>query len=141
MNADELGPERAALQRARLHIRGGKRRLRQGKVSAAVVTFYDALDQALEWYLMAGPRRDEIRVRPKERHNSRVLYGAFRRAGIVSEAFDYDAFDSLTERCLHEELTDLDCHKLVSSLDSVMTALGVMPFDEQELPPEDPATF
>lgn len=141
MNADGLDPGNAALQRARLHIRGGKRRLRQGKVSAAVVTFYDALDHALEWYIMAGPRRHEVRIPPGARSDSRALYEALSGAGIITESFDYDAFDSLTERCLHEEAQDLDGESLVASLEAIMTALGVMPFDEAELPPEDPATF
>ena len=38
MNPEELGPKQSALQRARLHIRAGKRRLSQGKISAGIVT-------------------------------------------------------------------------------------------------------
>jgi hypothetical protein len=47
MNEQELGPVAGLLQRARLHLRGGKRRLRQGKISAGIVTLYDALEGAM----------------------------------------------------------------------------------------------
>ena len=45
-----LGPVEGPLQRARLHIRGGKRRLRQGKISAGIATLADALSASLEWF-------------------------------------------------------------------------------------------
>jgi len=74
MDARALGPERAALQRARLHVRGGKRRLQ--------ATTQELLDDR-----------------------------AVDAAGILE------------------------------GVESVLTELGVLPFDERELPPEDPGTF
>ncbi len=44
MDEGSLGPVEGPLMRARLHIRGGKRRLRQGKIAAAIATLYDALE-------------------------------------------------------------------------------------------------
>lgn len=43
MDADVLGHEKTLFVRARLYIREGKRRLRQGKISAGIVTLYDDL--------------------------------------------------------------------------------------------------
>lgn len=141
MDADELGPEQAALQRARLHIRGGKRRLRQGKTAAGIVTLYDALDHAMEWYLLAGERRHDLAGFTREQYSSRDLFGALRETAILDGSFDYDTFDRLTEKALHEELPGYPCEKLVADLDGIMTSLGVMPFREEDLPPEDPSTF
>ena len=60
MDPEALGPEMAALQRARLHVRGGNRRLCHGKVSAGLVTLYDALTSALDWYFFSPERRSRI---------------------------------------------------------------------------------
>jgi hypothetical protein len=38
-------------------------------------------------------------------------------------------------------MTDYDCRGLLEGIESVMVQLGVMPFNEDELPPEDPSTF
>ena len=62
MDAKALGPERAALQRARLHLRGGKRRLRQGKISAGIATLSDALSFAMEWFCASPERRSRVRA-------------------------------------------------------------------------------
>lgn len=141
MDADALGGRRAALQRARLHIRGGRRRLRQGKISAGLVTLYDALEQALEWYL--SPPRQGASPDPdgKRENTSRSRYRRLAEAGVLDGAFDFDAFDALVEKALCEELPGEDYGPLLEGVESVMRQLGVMPFDEKALPPEDPRTF
>ena len=54
---------------------------------------------------------------------------------------DYEAFDTLLEKALIEEMPDYDYAPVLRDFEVFMTALGVMPFDEADLPPEDPATF
>jgi hypothetical protein len=54
--------------------------------------------------------------------------------------FDYAAFDALVETS-NEEMPDYDYSGMLRDFEAFMTGLGVMPFDEAELPPEDPATF
>jgi len=141
MNAGTLGPPRAALQRARLHIRGGRRRLRQGKVSAGIVTLYDALECALEWYVASPSRSDPLGLREVEKWSSAAIYRRLVELGILGGSFDFAAFDSLVERALREELPEDTHENLLESLETVMTELGVMPFDEGKLPPESPQTF
>lgn len=136
----QVGPERFALQRARLHIRAGKRRLRQGKISAGIVTLFDALEFALEWHTYP-PRRDRLLLSKGEMVRSRKVFDALNRAGVLDGSFDFDRFDTLLERALFEEMPGYDCSELVAGVEKVMTQLGVMPFDETSLPPEDPATF
>ena len=76
-----------------------------------------------------------------ERKSSRKIYELLTESGILDGAFDFAAFDALAEKALHEELPGYDPWELLAGLESVMTQLGVMPFDEEELPKEDPATF
>jgi hypothetical protein len=60
---------------------------------------------------------------------------------VLDGAFDFKAFDRLTEKTLNEEIPWFDYRELLAGIESVMIQLGVMPFDEASLPPEDPKTF
>lgn len=142
MDPDALGPEMAALQRARLHIRAGKRRLRQGKISAGIVTLYDALSYALSWYVHPPERREGLKVEESEDlRDEKTAFRVLTRSGVLDGTFDYPTFDRLLERALVEEIHGFDYADTVRGIESVMTQLGVMPFEESELPPEDPSTF
>jgi hypothetical protein len=141
MDADALGPEAAALQRARLHIRGGKRRLRQGKISIGILTLYDALLMALEWYFFSSERRKGLLIKEgDDLNNDRTAFDILRRSGRLDDSLDYEAFDLLVEKALIDEMLDYDYTGVLKGFESVMTQLGVMPFDEAGLPPEDPST-
>ena len=142
MNEDALGPEAGPLQRARLHLRGAKRRLRQGKTSAGIATLYDALDGAMLWYIASPERRARLSIEPDDDLNDdRMLYRILVRSGVLDGSFDFDAFDRITEQALRDELGDYDASSLLAELEAVMARLGVMPFDEAALPPEDPETY
>jgi len=142
MNADELGPEAAALLQARLHIRGGKRRLRQGKIAAGIVTLYDALASATEWFLLSPRSRAALVLKTEDNLNDdKTVFNVLVRSGVIGSEFDYKAFDRIVEKALHEDLSDYDYTALLKGIESVMMQLGVLPFDESSLPPEDPSTY
>lgn len=142
MNEQALGPVEGPLQRARLHIRGGKRRLRQGKISAGIVTLYDALVSGMQGYIASPEHKCRIHIRAGENINDdRTLYAVLTRAGVFDGSFDFEAFDALTAQALQRDLPDRNYHDLVQAVDELMTQLGIMPFDESQLPPEDPNTF
>ncbi len=142
MNEAALGPLESPLQRARLHIRGGKRRLRQGKTAAGIVTLYDALSAALQWYLASTERRSKAAAGPgDDLNNEETVYRLLVRSGTLDGKFDFAAFDQLTAYALEHEMPGFDAGEVLAGVESVMTQLGVMPFDESVLPPEDPKTF
>jgi hypothetical protein len=142
MDERRLGPIEGPLQRARLHIRGGKRRLRQGKISAGIAAIYDALSGALQWYVASPGRLAALAIDPgADLNDDRTVFRTLVRSGVLDGRFDFDAFDRLTERALHEDLAGYDYRETLAGIESVMRQLGVMPFDESELPPEDLATF
>ncbi len=142
MDERALGPEEGPLQRARLHIRGGRRRLRQGKTAAGIATLYDALDAGLSWYFASPARRERLSIAPgNDLNDDRTMFGILVRSGVLDGSFDFDAFDRLTERALQTELPGYDHREVLEGIERVMTQLGVMPFDEAALPPEDPNTF
>ena len=139
---DSFEQEEGALLRARLHIRGGKRRLRQGKISAGIVTLYDALLFALKWYVASSERRKAFDARDEDDlSDEKKVFNLIKKAGIFPVAFDYDEFDALVEKASEQEMPSYDYSEILRAFESFMTGLGVMPFNEAELPPEDPATF
>ena len=141
MDPDALGAEAAALQRARLHIRGGRRRLRQGKISAGLGTLYDALLFALEWYIASPDRRKTLPIKEGDNlQDDRTLFALLAESGVINGRFDLEGFKDLVETAPSETF-DYDYAEIVNRVESVMTRLGVMPFEESELPPEDPSTY
>jgi len=142
MNEGALGPETGLLQRARLHIRGGKRRLWQGKVPAGLVTLYDALIAAMEWYFASPERRNRLVIRnDDDLRDDKVLYKILVRSGVLDGRFDYVAFDTFIGDIIYGKAMEYDYESLAKGIESVMVQLGVMPFNEEELPAEDPSTF
>jgi hypothetical protein len=142
MDADALGPVEAPLQRAKLHIRAGKRRLRQGKISAGIITLYDALISAVEWYVEVPGRREGLQINEgDDLNNEKTLFTVLNRSRVLDETFDYAAIETLVEKALNSEMIDYDYRAMLKGIESVMTQLGVRPFDENALPPKDPAAF
>ncbi|MEW6601265.1 MAG: hypothetical protein AB1499_09860 [Nitrospirota bacterium] len=139
---NSLNPEEYALQRARLHIRGAKRRLRQGKISAGLITLYDALVFALDWYIASPDRKNKLRIeKDEDLKNDSTVYEILKRSGVIDSSFNYGLFNQLAEKSLEQDMSDYDYRGILSDFESLMTRLGVMPFDENRLPPEDPSTF
>jgi len=141
MDADALGPEAAALQRARLHIRGGKRRLRQGKVAAGIVTLYDALLSAMDWYFESPQRRAQLLEGGESPGADSAKYAVLVRSGVIDGSFDFNTFDELVEEALERDDVECDWEGILRDIQAVLTRMGVIPFDESVLPPEDPRTF
>ena len=142
MDEETLGPVEGPRQRARLHIRGGKRRLRQGKISAGIATLYDALEAAMRSYVDDREKKAKLAIKEGENLNDEeTSYAVLVRSGVLDGTFDFGAFHRMTEKALNEEIPWFDYGELLAEIESVMTQLGVMPFDEASLPPEDPKTF
>ncbi len=142
MDEEALGPEAGPLQRARLHLRGGRRRLRQGKISAGIVTLYDALISAFRWYIANPERRSSLEIREgDDLTDDKTVFEILTRSGVLDEQFDYTEFDKIVEYASDHEMPGYDYRLLLKGVEYFMTRLGVMPFEESDLPPEDPSTF
>jgi hypothetical protein len=139
---DSFEKAEGALLRARLHIRGARRRLRQGKISAGIVTLYDALLFALRWYISSPERRKKISLGPgDDMPDEEQVLALLQSSHVLPEEFDYPAFDALVEKASHQEMPAYDYSAMLRGFEAFMDRLGVMPFNESDLPPEDPSTF
>lgn len=139
MDEYSLGPVEGPLMRAKLHIRGGRRRLDQGKISLGIITLYDALMSAMQWYISDPSHKKMFKVKDNEDMNDdRVVYNVLTRSGVLDGSFDYNSFNELADKALNQEMSAYDHRDMLKGVESVMTQLGIMPFDENDLPPEDP---
>jgi hypothetical protein len=136
---DALGPVEGSFMRAKLHIRGGKQRLRDGKISMGILTLYDAVVSAMEGYVASPGHRNKLKIHAGEdMNNDNTLYSVLTRSGVLDGTFDYAKFNNIVELALKQELSSFDYSGILKGVERVMTQLGVMPFDESQLPPEDP---
>jgi len=142
IDEEKIGPVETLLMRARLHIRGGKRRLSQGKISIGIITLDDALYSAMQWYI-SNPDHQSIIAHKHDKNftDDKAILSTLTDSGVLDGSFDYNAFNETVDRALKEELAGFNYDEIVISIESIMTQLGVMPFDENKLPPEDPATI
>ncbi len=96
---------------------------------------------ALQWYVASPERRKELTFQNHvSLKDDAVVYGILRRSGKLDNSLDYEVFNILVEEALDHEMPDYDYTEFLKNFESVMTQLGVMPFDESSLPPEDPST-
>ena len=63
------------------------------------------------------------------------------RASVLDGSFDFDHLDKVLDRALATELPAAAAEGILEGVESVLTQLGVLPFDEGRLPPEDPDTL
>jgi hypothetical protein len=143
MDEAKMPVHEGALLRARLHLRSGRRRLREGKLRAGVETIFDALYSAMRYYALTPMNRHGFEG--VDISSEQALYDALVGAGMLDGRFDFMRFKKTIEQALNEEVPVYD-HEydpiwLISGVESVMTQLGFLPFDESTLPKENPAVF
>jgi hypothetical protein len=139
MDESRMTPWDAELMRSRLHMRAARRRFRQGKLSAGLATLYDALLSALRWYALSPEHIGGPGVGAGGAFmDERAVYDSLVRRGTLDGGFDFDSFRSLAEDAIDNEPGSYDYTAVLMDVESVMTRLGVMPFDEDALPPEKP---
>ncbi len=135
----KMQPHEAALLRARLHIRSGMRRLRQGMLKEGLFTLYDALYSGMRFYILSPDNKNRFDGADAiQRTEEMALYKMLRHAGVVDGSFDFESFFVLMEKLIDGADVEINSAEALKGYDKLMTQLGVMPFDESALPAEDP---
>ncbi len=142
MDATKMNEADAALLRVRLHIRGGRRRFERGMLAPGIASLYDALQYAMRWYILSPDHRMQLGIADSEHFgDDKDIFAVLARSRVLDTAFDFDAFESLVERALHDESFKFNAPQALAQIENVMTALGVMPFDVAALPSEKPGAL
>ena len=143
MDESKMTRSEADLLRARLHLRSGKRRLSEGKLRSGVETVYDALYSAMRAYALSPANRH--RFENVDIGSEQELHAALVKAGVLNNRFEFLRFKELVEEAVNEELPvydhEYDSTWLIRGVESIMTQLGALPFDEASLPKEEPGAF
>jgi len=141
IDLDKLSKKEAALIRSKLHWRCGKRRIREGKTASGVATLYDALLSGMRWYIMNNLMKDSGDFSEEELENERFVFFLLRKGGKIGPNFDLTKIQDLVDMALMEEDIQVDQDQFIEQLAGFLTEIKVLPFEESELPPEDPAVF
>jgi len=141
MDESKMSKVEALLLRCKLHWRCGMRRMCENKASAGLATLYDALLSAMRWYILTNLQQELGDNAEEKLENERFVFSLLRRAGILDGSFDLKFVVETVDRALMEEDVSSDQERFMTQLHHVLSRIGVLPFDEAELPPEDPSTF
>ena len=136
--------DQAALYRAKLHVRGGKRRISQGKITAGISALHDALISALYSYFLSPKLKEALNQEDYQIYNNddRILFLILKRSGIIDDTFTEEDFSYLSvvlDQALDGNIRRFNQEFYFEKYDNLMKQLGVLPLSENELPPEDPA--
>lgn len=141
MDESKMSKIDALQMRFRLHWRCGVRRMRQDKTAIGLATLYDALLSAMRWYILTNLRQELGDNAEEKLENERLVFSLLRRAGILDSSFDLKLVEETVDRALMEEDISSDQERVIAELYQFLARIGVLPFDETKLPPEDPATL
>jgi len=125
--------------RARLHMLTGRRRLHEGKISLGIITLYDALYSAMQWYAACPEHAGRLIMIPDDNvNNDSSLFDILSRSAVITSEFDYIAFSGLVDAALYKDMSEFDYSGILADVESVMTQLGAMPPDDSRLVPDGP---
>jgi hypothetical protein len=138
----EMSREEALQMRAKLHWRGGKRRMIENKIPEAVATLYDALLSAMRWYVLTRHTQQLGTAAEARLEDDQEVIALLRRAGVIDPSFDL-AFleETVNKALLGQNLAGSTPGFFMDQTEKLLTRLELLPFAEEALPPEDPNTF
>jgi hypothetical protein len=142
MDESAMPRELAALLRARLHLRGGRRRLDEGKDAAGVAALYDALCSGMRWAILTAPEASLPGLKTEiDGRSDREVFMALAQAGVLDRVMEFEQVDALLDQLLTGLTPTFDRQRLLTHIEHWLHLLGVLPFDETLLPAEDPNTY
>jgi len=142
MDESAMPEDKAALLRAQLHLRGGRRRMHQEKYAAALAALHDAVSSGMKWYILT--LKEPLVIQAEESvhlRTDRELFSSLAQAGVLDGMEDFDYFDDLLDQAFTGKVLSFNAGQVLSQVERWLSQLGVMPFDEGALPPEDPETY
>ncbi len=135
---DDLQQADASLLRSRLHVRGGRIRLSEGRKEDGVAALYDAIVYAMLSYFDSIEQSSKLLIGDDDDLNDdRTLFIILKKSGVIDSSVEIEDFDYIFQKmddAIEDHLTDFDEHQFMFRFNRIMTALEAIPFDESELP-------
>jgi hypothetical protein len=131
MDPDKMDAYNAALLRSILHIKGGKKRLDEGKISDGVAALYDAVIHALEAKFLSSKEKLTPYINQSDDlTEEKDIFLVLKRARIIDNTIsidDLNYLDLVLEETLEGITDSFDENRFMSRFDNLMTQLGVLP--------------
>ncbi len=135
---DSLQLAESSLLRARLHVRGGKIRLSEGRKEDGVAALYDAMVFAMLRFFDSDESRKNLQINSDDNlDDDRTLFIILKKSSVINSSVDIEDFDYLYQKmddAIEDNLIGFDEHQFMSRFNRIMTSLEAIPFDESELP-------
>lgn len=142
MDTTKMTEAEAALMRARLHLRGGKRRLQEGLTAAGIVALYDSVLFGMRYYIAKHESCVSlINLGNVDLWDAAGLFHTLARAGVFDDPLTFNHFSLIVERALWQESFSFDADSTLTEVETLLTKLGVIPFKESALPREVEGAF
>ena len=146
MDSEEMKPDEALLLRARLHIRGGKRRLKEGKVPAGIAALHDALIHGMQWFLYTNHPEllyPNVEVDYDITDHMTLLQFLQRTESFAHFSYkeEFQYLSDILVQALDNRISGFDKGRYIKIVNKFMNQLGVEPFSFDDLPLEDPSTY
>lgn len=139
---ESLQQSDASLLRARLHARGGRIRLSEGRTEDGVAALYDAVVHAMLRFFDSEDLKRNLQIDDKDDlDDDRTLFIILKKSRLIDASVDIDDFDYLYQMmdyAIEDKLTDFNEVLFMLRFNKIMTILGAIPFDDSDLP-EGPA--
>ncbi|MDR9501073.1 MAG: hypothetical protein RI601_04705 [Desulfurivibrionaceae bacterium] len=141
LDETKMSQEEALLLRAKLHWRGGKRRIEENKGPEGIVTLYDALMSAMRWHVLTR-HMEKLGKEAKEKlEDDKVVIALLKQTGDLDDSAELKAIEQTVHQTLEGGDSPTDLGPFMAQIEEILTRLGILPFDDSELPPEDPDTY
>ena len=133
-----------ALLRAKLHVRGGRKRLSKGDNADAVAALYDAFISAMWRFVVSPDLWKELVIHgTDDLSDDLTLFHVMKRSGAITSSFDEDdfmKFATMLDQALDGQAVSFDNAAFLKKYEAVMKELGVLPIKQGELPERDSIT-
>lgn len=130
----------AALLCARLYVQAGKRYLQEGSFSAGIAALYNAILFAMHYYIAEPAYPGNMNLSRDDLWDHVALYHKLAKAGVFDDLNAFNLLSLIVERSLWQESFSFDAHSILTEVETMLSKLGVMPFNESILQSESMAT-
>ena len=122
-----------ALLCARLYLRDGKRHLQEGAFKAGIAELYEAILFGMQYYIAEPAGREKIDLSSADLWDHAVLYHKLVKTGLFDDLNALNHLSQIVERALWQGAFSLDVNYVIAEIETMLSKLGVTPFNESIL--------
>lgn len=135
IDEDERGSIAYCRMRSRIHVRTARRQMSEDKRQAAAGVLYDALIFGMMWYAKFHCH-DLPKSEKRNLDDEFVVFALLKDCNKLPLTFDLKKYEQIMEETLGDNFINFDAEAYFSEIESVLTHLGILPMNIEELPPE-----